>query len=563
MTVADYLASYLSERGVKRVFEVTGGMITFLLDAIYRHGRIQIVSLHHEQSAAMAADVYGRLTGVPGIAFATSGPGAVNLLTGIAGAYFDSSPAIFITGQVNRNEQRGPRKIRQQGFQETDIVAMARPVTKAAWMVQDATAFPAMLADAFALASEGQPGPVLLDIPMDVQTAELTPPPSYIMDSRRTTTAVTIPADAIRSATEALANAQKPLILAGGGIRAAQAAPLFRSWVEQIKVPVVHSLMGVDILPSNSPYRIGLIGTNGNRWANKALVEADMLLVFGSRLDIRQTGSVVDVFNTQQIVHVDCVSAQINNRLTGCTPIIADIRDALSAFKNISKSIVWPCRKAWLDQITDWKMQRTDCDELGSQVPLNPNEVVRAATQALGSSRVIVTDVGQNQLWAAQSTVLQHETRFLSSCGLGSMGFGLPAAISAAMEAGETLLIAGDGGFQMNIQELQSVVQHRLPIHMLVLNNQCLGMVRQFQDIYLEGRLQSTVWGYSAPNFERVAHAYGIPACTINRPDEIKHALAWMRNQKGPSLLQVMLDPQTDLYPKVKFGSPLSEMDPP
>ena len=561
MTVADYLASYLSERGVKRVFEVAGGMITFLLDAIYRNGRIQIVSLHHEQSAAMAADVYGRLTGVPGVALATSGPGAVNLLTGIAGAYFDSSPTVFITGQVNRNEQRGPRKIRQQGFQETDIVAMARPVTKAAWMVQDATAFPAMLADAFALASEGQPGPVLLDIPMDVQTAELTPPP-FSLDSRRTTPSVTMPADAIRSAASALANAQRPLILAGGGIRAAQATPLFRSWVEQIKVPVVHSLMGVDMLPSNSPYRIGLIGTNGNRWANKALVEADMLLVFGSRLDIRQTGSVVDVFNTQQIVHVDCVDAQINNRLTGCTPIIADIRDALAAFQDISQSIVWPCRKAWLDQITDWQKQRTDCDELGGRVPLNPNEVVRAATRALGSSRVIVTDVGQNQLWAAQSAVLQQETRFLSSCGLGSMGFGLPAAISAAMEAGETLLIAGDGGFQMNIQELQSVVQHALPIHMLVLNNQCLGMVRQFQDMYLAGRLQSTVWGYSTPDFERVAHAYGIPACTISRPGQIEHALAWMRSQKGPSLLQTMLDPKTDLYPKVKFGRPLSEMDP-
>ncbi len=562
MTVADYLASYLSERGVKRVFEVAGGMITFLLDAIYRNGRIQIVSLHHEQSAAMAADVYGRLTGVPGVALATSGPGAVNLLTGIAGAYFDSSPTVFITGQVNRNEQRGPRKIRQQGFQETDIVAMARPVTKAAWMVQDATAFPAMLADAFALASEGQPGPVLLDIPMDVQTAELTPPP-FSLDSHRTTTSVTMPVDAIRSAASALANAQRPLILAGGGIRAAQAAPLFRSWVEQIKVPVVHSLMGVDVLPSDSPYRIGLIGTNGNRWANKALVAADTLLVFGSRLDIRQTGSVVDVFNTEQIFHVDCVDSQINNRLTGCMPITADIRDALSAFQTISKSIVWPYRKAWLDQITDWQKQRTDCDELGSRVPLNPNEIVRAATQTLGSSRVIVTDVGQNQLWAAQSALLQQETRFLSSCGLGSMGFGLPAAISAAMEAGETLLIAGDGGFQMNIQELQSVVQHALPIHMLVLNNQCLGMVRQFQDMYLEGRLQSTVWGYSAPDFERVAHAYGIPACTVSRPDQIEHALARMSNQKGPSLLQVMLDPQTDLYPKVKFGSPLSEMDPP
>ncbi|MFA7054717.1 MAG: thiamine pyrophosphate-binding protein, partial [Kiritimatiellia bacterium] len=243
MTVADYLAYYLNERGVKRVFEVTGGMITFLLDAIHRNGRIQIVSLHHEQSAAMAADVYGRLTGVPGVALATSGPGAINLLTGIAGAYFDSSPTVFITGQVNRNEQRGQRKIRQQGFQETDIVSMARPVTKAAWIVMEASSFPSLLEDAFALATEGQPGPVLLDIPMDIQTAELSQDLYPQVEHRLKEPSPTLPVDAIRSAASILAKAQHPLIIAGGGIRAANAAPLFRSWVERIKVPVVHSLM--------------------------------------------------------------------------------------------------------------------------------------------------------------------------------------------------------------------------------------------------------------------------------------------------------------------------------
>lgn len=562
MTVADYLAYYLNERGVKRVFEVTGGMITFLLDAIHRNGRIQIVSLHHEQSAAMAADVYGRLTGVPGVALATSGPGAINLLTGIAGAYFDSSPTVFITGQVNRNEQRGQRKIRQQGFQETDIVSMARPVTKAAWIVMEASSFPSLLEDAFALATEGQPGPVLLDIPMDIQTAELSQDLYPQVEHRLKEPSPTLPVDAIRSAASILAKAQHPLIIAGGGIRAANAAPLFRSWVERIKVPVVHSLMGVDALPSDSPYRCGLIGTNGNRWANKALVEADMLLILGSRLDIRQTGAVLDVFSGQQIVHVDCVDAQINNRVTGCTPIVADIREALSVFADVSRANEWPSRQAWLARIAEWRRQRTDYDELRDSVPMNPNEVVRAATKAFPSAQVIVTDVGQNQMWTAQSAFIGKETRFLSSSGLGSMGFALPAAISSAMESGEALLIAGDGGFQMNIQELQSVVQHALPIRMIVLNNQCLGMVRQFQDTYLEGRLQSTVWGYSAPDFERVAQAYGIPARTISTMSESADAFAWMKDQNGPCLLQVMLDPQIDLYPKVRFGSPLSEMEP-
>ena len=562
MTVADYLASYLNDRGVKRVFEVAGGMITFLLDAIYRNGGVQIVSLHHEQAAAMAADVYGRLTGVPGVALATSGPGAINLLNGIAGAYFDSSPTVFITGQVNRSEQRGQRKIRQQGFQETDIVAMARPVTKGAWMVEHAAAFPAMLAEAFALAAAGQPGPVLLDIPMDVQMSELPQTQSPCSVNSQMGTDPAVPVDALRAAAVALAKARRPLILAGGGVRAAQAAPLFRSWIERIKIPVVHSLMGVDVLPSESPYRIGLIGTNGNRWANKALVEADMLLILGSRLDIRQTGAVVDVFKGRQIVHVDCVDEQINNRITGCTPIIAEIRETRSALEDLSQHIAWPCRQEWLSRIAAWQRRRTDCAELGDTVPLNPNAVIRAATQVLGSARVIVTDVGQNQMWAAQSALIGTETRFLSSSGLGSMGFAIPASISSAMESGDTLLFAGDGGFQMNVQELQSIAHHSLPIRMIVLNNQCLGMVRQFQDTYLEGRFQSTVWGYSAPDFAHVAQAYGIPARTISRMEESQEAFAWMNEQKGPSLLQVMLDPKTDLYPKVKFGSPLSEMEP-
>lgn len=562
MTVADYLVKRLNEFGVKRVFEVAGGMITHLLDALCRDGRIQVVSLRHEQSAAMAADVYGRLTGIPGVALATSGPGAINLLTGIAGSYFDSSPTVFITGQVNRNEQRGHRNIRQQGFQETDIVAMARPVTKAAWVVESAADFPSMLDAAFALAKEGRPGPVLLDIPMDIQSSELGGL-LHGIDGRGHVPAKTrVPIDAIRAAASALANARRPLILVGGGMRAANAVSLFRSWIEQIRVPVVHSLMGVDVLPSDSPYRMGLIGTNGNRWSNKALVEADMLLILGSRLDIRQTGAVLGMFGDRQIVHVDCMEAQINNRLSGCVPIVSDLREAVSAFQSIPLTFC-PAQNEWLGRIVRWRQQRTDCDELDhDDATVNPNAFIRAATGAFPDVKVMVTDVGQNQLWAAQSALIGKHERFLSPSGLGAMGFALPAAVSAAMESGETLLVAGDGGFQMNIQELQSVAQHALPIRMIILNNRCLGMVRQFQDVYFEGRLQSTVTGYSTPDFEKVALAYGIPARTLTTPDECEAAFTWMHAHEGPCLLQVMLDPRTDLYPKVKFGNPLSEMDP-
>jgi acetolactate synthase I/II/III large subunit len=563
MNVAEYIANELNRRGIERVFEVTGGMITFLLDALYRDGRVQIVSLRHEQAAAMAADVYGRLTGKPGVAMATSGPGAINLLTGIAGAYFDSSPAVFITGQVNREEQRGPRAIRQQGFQETDIVSMAHAVTKGAWTVEDAASLPAMLDEAFRLAVEGRPGPVLLDIPMDVQRQEVGGSSCMSAHCAVKHEGARLSQSLVRDVLSALADARRPLILVGGGLRAAGAVERFRFWSSRIGVPVAYSLMGVDVLPSDSPNRVGLVGTNGNRWANKAMVEADTILVLGSRLDVRQTGSSIAGFTNQRIIHIDCVEAQINNRLTNCTPILADIFDFLLAADELTATITWPNRREWLGCINHWQQQRKDCEELGADIPMNPNLFVRELTGAFQSARVIVTDVGQNQLWAAQSVCIGEKQRFLSPGGLGAMGFGLPAAISAAMVSGETILFAGDGGFQMNIQELQSVVHHALPLRMVVLNNQSLGMVRQFQDSYLDGRYQSTVWGYSAPNFMKIALAYGIPAKTLVSMDECREVFEWMKRKKGPCLLQVMLDPTTDLYPKVKFGNTLSEMDPP
>jgi acetolactate synthase-1/2/3 large subunit len=563
MTVAEYIASELFRRGIERVFEVTGGMITHLLDALHRDGRVQIVSLRHEQSAAMAADVYGRLTGKPGVAMATSGPGAINLLTGIAGAFFDSSPAVFITGQVNRDEQRGARDIRQQGFQETDIVSMAHAVTKGAWTVEDAASLPTMLEVAFRLAVEGRPGPVLLDIPMDVQRQEVGGSSCVCTPCAVTHEETSLLQSLARDVLSALAEAKRPLILVGGGVRAAGAVERFRSWSSRIGVPVVYSLMGVDVLPSSSPSRIGLVGTNGNRWANKAMVEADTILVLGSRLDVRQTGSNVKGFSDQRIYHVDCIGAQINNRLSDCIPVVADILDFLMVANKLTETINWPDRREWLACISRWHQQRTDCDELGGGIPMNPNVLVQELTRAFPSAQVIVTDVGQNQLWAAQSAFVREYQRFLSPGGLGAMGFGLPAALSAAMVSGETILFSGDGGFQMNIQELQSVVHHALPLRMVVLNNQVLGMVRQFQDAYFSGRHQSTVWGYSAPDFMKVALAYGVPARTISKAEEAHAAFEWMKQQAGPCLLQVMVESTTDLYPKVKFGSALSEMEPP
>jgi len=361
MKASDYIARYLEHRKVTHVFEMVGGMITHLLDSISQRKAIRIVSVHHEQAAAFAADAYGRITGIPGVAMATSGPGATNLLTGIGSCYFDSSPTVFITGQVNRHEMKGSREIRQLGFQETDIVSMARPITKAAWQITDPKKLPEMLADAFDLAMAGRPGPVLVDIPMDVQRAEI---PEHWNDRLIGPTGPGVDASTVRLLLKTLKSARSPLILAGGGLRSARMVDAFRKILERLRLPVVHSLMGCDILPTNHPSRVGLIGSYGNRWANLAIGKCDVLLVLGSRLDVRQTGADVDSFkNGRQIFHVDCEPGEMNNRIKDCIAIQSGLDQFLAALdRELSENISAP--PAWTKEINSLRDQWSDTEEL-------------------------------------------------------------------------------------------------------------------------------------------------------------------------------------------------------
>lgn len=564
MKATDYIAETLSRRGVRSVFEVSGGMITHLLDSLNREGTIRVVSVHHEQAAAFAADGVGRMTGTPGVALATSGPGATNLLTGMGSCYFDSSPAIFITGQVNRDEQKGDRKIRQLGFQETDIATMATPITKAVWKVTEATELPRMLDDAFTTAVTGRPGPVLLDIPMDVQRnavpAEYSAPPSRPARKFPDRAAV---ADAIRR----LAAARRPLILVGGGIRSGLATPLFRQLASLLAIPVVHSLMGVDILPSDNPLRVGMIGTYGNRWANVALGNSDFVLVLGSRLDVRQTGADTAAFMAgRSVVHVDCEPGEMNNRVTGCTAIESDLSEFLTiAIEEAGHSLVQhDAHPEWSDQIAAWRTQWPDTSEQPGLKGINPNVLMHELSARSAAAAAYVVDVGNHQMWAAQSLDLNEDQRFLTSGGMGSMGFALPASIGAAVCTGKpVVVVAGDGGFQCNLQELQTVVRNRLPVKIVIINNKCHGMVRQFQESYFEGRYQSTLWGYDAPDFAAVAKAYGIHAATIDSPENTAAGLAELwRDPEAPALLQVMVETYVNAYPKIAFGHPITEMEP-
>lgn len=521
MKVSTYIAQFLKGKGITTVFELQGGMITRLIDAMHHEEGIKIISMHHEQAVAMAADAYGRITNKPGIALATSGPGATNLLTGIGNCYFDSVPAIFITGQVNLKEQKGDLSTRQIGFQETDILSMARPVTKEVYAIKTANEIPTIFEEAWQTAISGRPGPVLIDIPMNIQRDEVELPDLNSVDTIEVVNNY-IDQSFFQNYLEALKNSKRPMILAGRGIRASGSVKQFNQFLQKYKIPVVTSLLGFDVLPYQHPQRVGFIGTYGNRWANYALGSCDLLLVLGSRLDLRQTGSDIPSFQEgKAIYHVDIDQSELNNRVKDCITLKANLSDFFTQIENSGSDYSAP--SDWVNKIEEKKQARIDISELENIKGINPNIFIHQLSQASHLAKVFTTDVGNNQMWCSQSLELNEDQIFLSSGGMGAMGYSLPAAVGASITLDDVpvVCIAGDGGFQINIQELQTIRRNNLPIKIVILNNHCLGMIRQFQDSYFDSCYASTVWGYNAPDFTKVALAYGIDSHMINRPDEI------------------------------------------
>jgi acetolactate synthase I/II/III large subunit len=565
LKATDYIAHYLYGRGVKTVFELPGGMTTHLLNSLYEFQKIRVLSVHHEQAAAFAADATGRLTGVPGVAMATSGPGAINLLTGIGSCYFDSSPAVFLTGQVNRHELRGGRAIRQLGFQESDIVSMSTPITKASWQVRTPEELPELLERAFDLALAGRPGPVLVDIPMDIQNTMLNvldpvalpspPRPKCPLDPR-----------AWQQIRDALKSSRRPLILVGAGVRAGNAIREFHKFVEQLGVPVVNSLLAVDVMPYGDPLRVGMIGSYANRWANHALANSDLLLVMGSRLDIRQTGNDTAFFKGDRvIVHVDCEPGEINNRIPGCIAVVSELKPFLEAAANEIRGAEHSDWSDWREEIAASHQKYDDRLELPTAKGINPNVFMHHLSAVSHQAAAYLVDVGQHQMWAAQSIEVRSDQRWLTSGGMGSMGFSLPAAVGAAAAVAprSVVVIAGDGGFQCNLQELQTIVRNRLPVKIVIINNHCHGMVRQFQQSYFNEQYQSNLWGYDTPDFLRVAQAFGIRGISIASEAQVDEGLrALWEDPSEPALVEVTVDTFTNVYPKIAFGRPLTEMEP-
>lgn len=562
MKVSDFIAEFIEKKGISSVFELSGGMITHILDSLHQKTKVNIVTMHHEQSAAFAAEGFARISGLPGIALATSGPGATNLLTGIGSCYFDSTPAIFITGQVNRHELKGDSSLRQLGFQETDIITMAKPITKYCVQVNDPNLIPLILEKAYTIALEGRPGPVLIDIPMDVQRTQIEVA-NIIPDKR---IVKYIDSTILESLSKEILKAKKPLVLSGRGIKASGSQKLFNEFISKTKIPVITSLLGLDTISFDDKNRVGFIGSYGNRWANIAFGECDLLIVLGARLDIRQTGADTKFIENRTIYHIDCELAEINNRVKGCIAVESELVDFFEQFNSLVENNNFISPTNWLSSISELKRKWTDINELQPE-GINPNVFMHLLSENSKQSKAYLADVGSHQMWAAQSLELNKEQHFLTSGGMGAMGFSLPAGIGAciALDKQPVIILVGDGCMQINIQELQTIVRNNLPVKVIVLNNNTLGMIRQFQDSYFDSRYQSTYWGYSAPDFAKVASAYGIESKTIVKTEHMLEAIEWLwsdDNSFKPQLLQVIIDPQTNTYPKIAFGRPITEMEP-
>jgi acetolactate synthase-1/2/3 large subunit len=569
MKLSDYVVDSIQKQGVHHIFEMIGGAITHLLDSVHSRDDIECVSMHHEQAAAFAAEGYARTNRTLGVAMATSGPGALNLLTGIGSCYFDSVPCLFITGQVNTYEYKFDRPVRQLGFQETDIVSIVKPIVKFSEMVTDASRIRYSLEKAIYLTRHGRPGPVLLDLPTDIQRKDIVPEELesfYHSEEYRNYEAAVPPCrvEDIQKTITLLKEAKRPLILAGGGIQMS-AAEEFRQFADLTGIPVVHSLLGLDALPAVHPSSVGLIGSYGNRYANIVVANCDFLLVLGSRLDTRQTGTKPASFAREAVkVHVDIEAAELNHKVVVDLAVHSDLRSFLSLLSSEINGVKLQDHTSWLSFIHDTKQKYPSGRRAGSSKFIDPNRFMEQLSAVSREGDLIVLDVGQNQMWASQSFQLKKDQRLLNAGGMGAMGFALPAAIGAAKaEPGRrVIVVTGDGGIQVNLQELHTLVAHQLPIQIYVMNNRSLGMVRQFQDMYFNGRNQSTVIGYSCPDLLKVAEAFGIPALSIDSGSLEGSRLEDLVQREGYLLIEVELDPRSDVIPKLVVNHPVEDMSP-
>jgi acetolactate synthase-1/2/3 large subunit len=551
MTGAQAVWESLVQEGVDTIFGISGGAVIHLYHALPDYP-IHHVLTRHEQGAAHAADGYARATGKVGVCIATSGPGATNLVTGLATAYMDSSPVVAITGQV------ASPIIGTDAFQEVDITGITLPITKHNYLVTDVHELPVVIKEAFTLASTGRPGPVLIDIAKDAQAAEL----DYVYPDEVDLPGYLIPdgdtSPEIQQAARMINEAERPLLIAGHGVVLAEAEDALLALVEKGNLPVITTLLGISAMPETHPLCLGMAGMHGEAYTNLALTEADLIMSLGSRFDDRLTGPVNQFAPTARIIHVDVDPVEINKTVAVDLSVVADLKNVLPAMHPLVQPRV---REPWLERIKEWREDSAQRDILERETDdLVPQYVVRQLWYATQGESIVVSDVGQNQMWEAQYFVHHRRRGLLSSGGLGTMGFALPAAIGAQIGRphDQVWVTAGDGGFQMNIQELATVVQEKLPLKIAVLNNGYLGMVRQWQQLFFEERYSGTP--LLGPNFAAVAQAYSIPGLTVKNKAEVVPALKQAVETNGPFLIDFQIVQEENVYPMVAPGAPVHDM---
>lgn len=572
MILSDYVIDFLESQKIAEVFLVTGGAIAFIVDSFKNRAKIKYVCMQHEQSAAMAADGYARIgqQGL-GVAMATSGPGATNLITGICCSWFDSIPTLYITGQVNSKEQSGKLKVRQIGFQETNIVEIAKPITKFAQKLENANDIKYLLEKAVYIAKTQRPGPVLVDIPIDLQYSQINPKKLRGFNPKELQTAKKFSQKINISACNKLIRASKrPVVILGFGIRLSGAQKEAEEFINFLNFPTTTTWSGIDLISADNQNLIGQSGIYGSRAANFAIQNSDLLISIGARLDTRQTGSKPQNYarNAKKIVvDIDPFELSKGRGLSPNVAINTDVKVFLEEFKKQSKHIKKPDISRWQDQIKTWKKNYppTTNDDFKQKNFVNPYVFIKILSKYLKSETTIVGDTGAALTWLIQAIEIKGGQRLISAFGNSPMGYALPASIGAnfALKGKKPVVcITGDGGLQMNIQELQTIVHHKLPIKIFNLNNRSYGIIKQFQDAWLDSRYEASENGYSTPNFVKIAKAYGIKAVSIKNNGEIEKKLKEVMLYKGPVICDLQINPNQKITPKIEFGMPLEDMTP-
>lgn len=537
MNGAQYIVNALHQQGVTQVFGYPGGAIMPVYDALY-DGGIPHLLCRHEQGAAMAAIGYARSTRQVGVCIATSGPGATNLITGLADALLDSVPVVAITGQVGRDF------IGTDAFQEIDVLGMSLSCTKHSFMVTDPEELGAVIAEAFQIARSGRPGPVLIDVPKDVQMALVEPKPvMHLVDETAPLCDL-----ALAEARRLLAAASKPVLYVGGGVVLADAVDELRSFAATTGMPAVTTLKGIGTLDPASPWFLGMLGMHGTKAANLAVQESDLLLVVGARFDDRVTGKLAAFAPHAKVIHLDVDAAELGKRRAVHVSLQADFKQVLPALAMPLQVTAWQDHCLTMREQFAWRY-----DHPGDTIyaPL----LLKQLSDALPENTVVTSDVGQHQMWVAQHMQFQSPRNHISSSGLGTMGFGLPAAVGAkvARPQDEVVLVSGDGSFMMNVQELGTLRRAQLPVKMVLLDNQRLGMVRQWQELFFDGRFSETILTDN-PDFVCMASAFGIPGETISRKEEVAPALARLLASPTAYLLHVSISADDNVWPLVPPG---------